>query len=601
MISLRRLEVEGGFLDGLDLTFSPGLNVLIGARGSGKTSVIELLRYCLRVPAVTPEAQRRAEAQALWVIKDGIATLSYEIDGVEHVVRRGPNQEDEAVIPASGVLFVSQKEIETIGANASSRRHIVDAMVSDSEDAPDPRAEIEKTARQLHQYRAKLDDVVQQLNALSDVPKELDRLRAEQEAHQSESRELELLQAQAAEISEVVGGLAAEAEAVAIARDQALTWLEALDAFRELEPDLNQLPGTIQTALDEAMDRLRRDLSSVANGVHSLVESLTDKQREYEAKTNAQRRELAEINARIERLEEGAGKLSRALSALREQEKRRTLLQRRSSELEAAVAHLSDARDAALDAFAASMDMRFRRRRAVARELNEKFDDIKIDVIKAGEVSEYVAALGRALEGSGLQWRSLAEQIGNRMSPRELIEAVDSLDAAAVADATGVSVNRAKRLVSRLASVDTTEIALANIEDSVQFSLLDGQDWKVTERLSLGQRCTVVLPLLLAQDPDLAVLDQPEDHLDNAFIVEAVVDVLQNRRPGTQRLIATHNANIPVLGDAEKVIVMGSSGSRAFVALEGPLDSQDVVAAITELMEGGEDAFRRRAEFYGAR
>jgi ABC-type cobalamin/Fe3+-siderophores transport system ATPase subunit len=107
------------------------------------------------------------------------------------------------------------------------------------------------------------------------------------------------------------------------------------------------------------------------------------------------------------------------------------------------------------------------------------------------------------------------------------------------------------------------------------------------------------LPLLLAQDPDLAVLDQPEDHLDNAFVVDTVVDVLRGRREGAQRVIATHNANIPVLGEADRVIVLGSSGRQAFVAQEGSLDRSEVVSEITRLMEGGAEAFRKRAAFYG--
>jgi hypothetical protein len=55
--------------------------------------------------------------------------------------------------------------------------------------------------------------------------------------------------------------------------------------------------------------------------------------------------------------------------------------------------------------------------------------------------------------------------------------------------------------VSHLAGVDTTEIVLAQIDEEVDFNLLDGTEMKATDRLSLGQRCTVVLPLLLARDP----------------------------------------------------------------------------------------------------
>src|SRR3954453_3328459 len=139
-IKLNRLEVDGGFLNGLDLQFSDGLNVLIGARGSGKTSVIELLRYCLDVPAVTDRAQLDAEGQALWVLgDDGCATLTLEIDGTERVLTKGLHQERDAAVALSGVLFVSQQEIEEIGRDSSGRRRILD----DAAAAVDARPETE--------------------------------------------------------------------------------------------------------------------------------------------------------------------------------------------------------------------------------------------------------------------------------------------------------------------------------------------------------------------------------------------------------------------------------------------------------------------------
>jgi ABC-type cobalamin/Fe3+-siderophores transport system ATPase subunit len=135
----------------------------------------------------------------------------------------------------------------------------------------------------------------------------------------------------------------------------------------------------------------------------------------------------------------------------------------------------------------------------------------------------------------------------------------------------------------------------------VDFALLDGQLYKTTGQLSTGQRCTVVLPLVLAQSAQLTILDQPEDHLDNAFIVETLIRAVIRRKANSQLLIATHNANVPVLGEAERVIVLSSDGRHGAVDHVGPLDTSDIVASITALMEGGEEAFRRRAEFYGRR
>src|SRR4051794_30410704 len=90
---LRRLSVEEGFLNGLSLAFVPGLNVLIGPRGVGKTSVIELVRFCLAIPAYTTENDRRAREHALSVLRGGRVTLEIEHEGNEYKVTRTPDDE----------------------------------------------------------------------------------------------------------------------------------------------------------------------------------------------------------------------------------------------------------------------------------------------------------------------------------------------------------------------------------------------------------------------------------------------------------------------------------------------------------------------------
>jgi len=107
-----------------------------------------------------------------------------------------------------------------------------------------------------------------------------------------------------------------------------------------------------------------------------------------------------------------------------------------------------------------------------------------------------------------------------------------------------------------------------------------------------------MLPILLSRPSDFISLDQPEDHLDNAFIVETLVHAIRNRREDTQLIVATHNPNVPVLGEADRVIVMGSDGRRGFVRHAGTLDDPEIVDSITSVMEGGREAFGRRAEFY---
>jgi len=138
----------------------------------------------------------------------------------------------------------------------------------------------------------------------------------------------------------------------------------------------------------------------------------------------------------------------------------------------------------------------------------------------------------------------------------------------------------------------------APVEDAVELALLDGKEYKKTERLSTGQRCTAVLPILLQHMERPVILDQPEDHLDGAFIVETLVKAIVGRRSASQLIVSTHNPNIPVLGNACRVTLLGSNGQRGFEVHSGDLDDAGVVDAITSVMEGGRKAFQTRANFY---
>jgi predicted ATP-dependent endonuclease of OLD family len=82
---IERIQIEEGFLDGLDLTLVPGLNVLIGARGTGKTSLIELIRYCLDVRPHTSDTAKRSRDHAVSVLGPGQVTLTLS-DGRNKIV-----------------------------------------------------------------------------------------------------------------------------------------------------------------------------------------------------------------------------------------------------------------------------------------------------------------------------------------------------------------------------------------------------------------------------------------------------------------------------------------------------------------------------------
>ncbi len=119
--------------------------------------------------------------------------------------------------------------------------------------------------------------------------------------------------------------------------------------------------------------------------------------------------------------------------------------------------------------------------------------------------------------------------------------------------------------------------------------------------LSTGQQCTAVLHLLLLDNQDPLILDQPEDNLDNAFIAERIVAELRRAKLSRQFLFATHNANIPVFGDAEWIGVLSVQDNKGMILPEqqGAIDVPKVQELAADILEGGKSAFNQRREKYG--
>lgn len=119
-----------------------------------------------------------------------------------------------------------------------------------------------------------------------------------------------------------------------------------------------------------------------------------------------------------------------------------------------------------------------------------------------------------------------------------------------------------------------------------------------TDRLSIGQRGTLLLKIYLAtaNAKEICIIDQPEDNLDNKFIMNKLVPLLRRLKKSRQIIISTHNANLVVNTDTEQVIVARLDESKDYIS--GGIENKDINKSMKEILEGGEDAFKKRREKY---
>jgi ABC-type dipeptide/oligopeptide/nickel transport system ATPase component len=124
---------------------------------------------------------------------------------------------------------------------------------------------------------------------------------------------------------------------------------------------------------------------------------------------------------------------------------------------------------------------------------------------------------------------------------------------------------------------------------------------KTLEKLSAGQKGTLYLLLQLATKAfsTLLIFDQPEDDLDNEFIIEEVVDLFKELKKYRQIIIVTHNANLVVTADAEQVIVANNNDEN-ITYFSGSLENHTIIKNVCKILKGGKNAFEKRKRRYSS-
>lgn len=145
-------------------------------------------------------------------------------------------------------------------------------------------------------------------------------------------------------------------------------------------------------------------------------------------------------------------------------------------------------------------------------------------------------------------------------------------------------------------------LRISRVDDSVEMELYRADKTSAgsigTGTLSDGQRNTACLALLLTQKETPLIIDQPEDELDSNFLFKELIPLLRQTKSKRQIILSTHNANLPVNGDADLVCALHANEGKGELLSIGGLDQKQITNAVLDIMEGSEEAFRKRREKY---
>ena len=607
-MEIKRLQIEGGFLSGFDVAFSSGLNVLIGARGTGKTSIIELIRFALAARNHTPEAAARSADHAGAVLEDGSVTIKIGDSFDTVTVSRATGEDLRQTTWEYDQPFVfSQTEIENLGLSEAGRLRLLDSFISGSatlaveEDAAI--AAIRSAFKEITAAEIDRTNLSIGLDRIEALQERINMLEHQELQYRAKSADLEDKQKQLAEINVLVSASTvregvlrrfvestdqwASTLAVLVSADFGAEAWDPLDG----EDPLDGLRSEYATLVSE-IQALERRFGTLNEKASIACERLETKRQRTEGTAR-------DVREEVETLVAGAGSISRHLSQARTEVAQLMSRRKLVDERDQYLLELRMRRDKRIKDLDLVRYRRFTQREDVAKSLTKSLSpQIRISVDRYGQYAEYSKALIDALRGSGMRYTDLVPALTESVSPHELVKFIDSNDFVSLADLASIPSDRAARVLGYLRENGASDFVVASIEDNVRMSLLDGVDYKDVENLSAGQRCTVILSIILQHTSRTLIIDQPEDHLDNAYIATTVIKAIRNRKQHGQLIISTHNANIPVLGGADLVIEMTSDGRNGFVQVCEQLSGIKAVDAITNVMEGGREAFSNRAAFY---
>lgn len=660
------LRVKGTLTgaDPIRVIFNDGFNALIGGRGSGKSALLEYLRFALgrtdRDFGVFDE--KKAERETLLIdetLANGYVEVVLEREGVRETWKRGSGSTDAITVTLSdgnSLSLTPRNARERFRARAFAQKGLSSTM-------KDPAtAAVQITgiaaAEELDQQR-EIDQGI--LNAKREVTIQLQNLaaywqsRVERRHAQARVDDLRQRLTSLSERLSAEGVSAEHLQTIESSPVYARTKLYLERAKKTLDDEATRIfdiaatalkldPASFAGAMDfEEIAAFQAEMEQLQSAVFTLmtgaVQQINDKKERLKEveKTFAKRREAFDAKHK-----EAVDAQSMHRNLIDDVARLTQELQLAESSLSAALATETGRHPAVknYDTAIENLDKLLQDRRSVLGTAAGKVAGKSSNLLKARvrrdkSPEEYQASLCSLFEASFTQqveegcadwvtallntdpengWSELRKtmlslyvaKIEAGSPPEAPPEIIAGLRAVLFNKARNVTDNACKKIYGNLNDRNIGAIVSSTPSDSIVLSYMDDGraiDFKIA---SPGQQASALLELLLRQSAGTLIIDQPEDDLDNRVIMR-IVNLIKNSKNKRQLIFTTHNPNVVVNGDADKVIALRSveptsnpnvSSARVQIDKDGAIETPDVRHAITSIIEGGRDAFDLRSRKY---
>lgn len=606
---LSHISVSSGFLDGLSLPLHAGLTTLLGPKGSGKSLLIELIRFGLDQQPSQPEILKdhNTKLEKRLGLYGKVTLTLIDSAGTEHVISRtydpaNGHPYDDAPFDVAEFFpchLLSQGQIVRLAESDDEQIAFIDSFFDfrahqrGIREQKDALADLDKQVATQIRARKATNSLVREQRTLSERVEAIDkqlkspifgRYRSAQKKAQAAGAAIQVLTELAGAVADSRNGAAAVAvptipddlkddplvrrltEKAATSREKVLAGYDELAQALRVAAEAAESDRAAWLPDFQQLEKEHTDAISAAGG--------------DAAKLNQQRAQLIKSRAEVE---------AKLRNARLQADRLRPTVEQRDGVLQ----QLREREEAYTQT---------RQERCEWFEA-QSAGKIKARVDPGSNYENFHARLEAMKRGSYLSAEDIAT-IAKSVSPEAFVRALlrydlsrQPKDLSQVAESTGLDGEKVVRLAEFLLGENSYEDLLAleysvtpTDRPTISYRLPDGT-YAPLDQLSTGQKCTAFLVMTLCEGETPIIVDQPEDSLDIRSIWEDMCERLRLGKRSRQFVFTTHNSSLAVASDSDKFVVLAADGRRAEVVMSGAIDGAEVREEVIKLLEGGQETY----------
>lgn len=602
------LNIRGQYFPDLWLSLSPNCNVFMGVKGSGKTSVLECLRFVLGVDV--PQSRVgdvHSHLSAILGTGGTVKALIKRADGAKLIIQRTLNSDQFSItfeddrqeifthpeafqFPAS---ILGWHEIEQAATDPKIRRVYLDA-ISGREEMRGYEEGVKVLSRQI---RSTHDDAFSKFNNCCDIYEQVVSLRQQRDGLQKLTDEsLIELKTQYDEANGHRNQFYISLQYLQEAQSQITDRFSGL--LPGVSPEHLNIPSLIEQSITSASDSLKLLVQSVEiakddfqskinstvqvfqqaqHGVNTAFNEFSEQYRQARSRLTPEQQQLLDSHQRV-----------------MEQTSQLPILEAQLDMLKAESKFLIEKLIHQCDSAAMKIEQRTNHRRQRVEEFSGKLQEYGVELA----LSEYTLLPFQNIANSYPEgWQIFNELPPGTIFYRRMKQGYENILKNLQGDlkAYRPSIFRSKQFTDFIDIFEDDDLLI-----TFKPSGLDGAS-KPIDQLSAGQRCTAFFPILLKLQDGPLIIDQPEDNLDNRHIASSIAPILIEDKRNRQIVLTSHNANLVVLSDAEHIVSFEGQNNQGVILERGFLSGQQskITPHVVDVLDGGSQALSQRRLKYG--